>query len=65
MPLGMCAPCEKLYLFEEERSSQAATCPRCGAPLTPQVVQSMHDLPPFPFQLIRRQPACLVESAAA
>jgi len=56
MPLGMCEPCEKLYLFEADSTAASVSCPRCGGILARRTIRAMEDLPRFPFELVRREP---------
>ena len=63
MPLGMCEPCEKLFLFEADSATSSSACPKCGSVLTRRTIRAMQDLPRFPFELVRNAPAPATSSS--
>lgn len=57
MPLKVCVPCERLFLFEEETSHADGICPYCAAAVTQPSIRSMRDLPRFRLELVRSERA--------
>ena len=53
MPLKVCVPCERLFLFEDESNSSEVSCPYCGAAVVQPSIRSMRDLPRYRLELVR------------
>lgn len=53
MPLKMCVPCERLFLYEEDASGVDGGCPYCAGTVSQPPVRTMRDLPQFRFELVR------------
>lgn len=51
MPLGICAPCQCAYIYEDAPDNAGERCPRCGATLRMSPVRDLADLPPWPLSL--------------
>lgn len=66
MPLRVCIPCERLYLFEEETRGADVRCPHCAGTISQRPVRSMRDLPLFRLELVsgRSRSISLVEGSA-
>jgi hypothetical protein len=62
MPLRVCVPCEKLFLFDEDGPA-GVPCPRCGVSMSQPSVQAMTDLPRYPIELVGRKPSGRSNSA--
>jgi len=53
MPLRVCRPCERLFLFEEEPNNSDKACPYCNGAATQPSVRTMRDLPKYRLELVR------------
>lgn len=55
MPLKVCVPCERLFLFEEDTATLCADCPYCAQAVSQPAFRSMQEIPRFRLELVRRR----------
>lgn len=55
MPLKVCVPCERLFLFDEDTASTCVDCPYCARAVSQPAFRSMQEIPRFRLELVGRR----------